>query len=71
MVHQILKQGQIGLERLASRFLDSRSKGVKGYASGSLGDKGLAFTVPGGQGVGFQGFLGSRGRPLGSQGIKG
>ena len=50
---------------------DSRSKGVKGYASGSLGVKGLAFTVPEGQGVGFQGPRGSKSRPSGFQGVRG
>ena len=67
-------RGSRGWPRKASQSIldsDSRSKGFKGYASGSLGDKGLAFTVPGGQGVGFQGVRGSRGRPTGSQGVKG
>ena len=40
---------------------DSWSQGVKGYA----------FWVPGGQRVGFHGRRGSRGRPTGSQGVKG
>ena len=40
---------------------DSRAQGVKGYA----------FRVPGGQWVGFHGPRGSRGRPIGSQRVKG
>ena len=33
--------------------------------------RGVAYRVPGGQGVGLQGPRGSRGRPTGSQGAKG
>ena len=49
--------------------------------SWSQGVKGQAFRVPGGEGVGLQGLMGSRGRPMGykgsrsgptgSQGVKG
>ena len=41
--------------------LDSDSQGVQGYA----------FRVPGGQGVGFHGPRDPRGRPSGSQWVKG
>ena len=33
--------------------------------------RGVAYRVPGGQGVGLQGLRVSRGRPKGSQGVKG
>ena len=34
-------------------------------------NRGIAYRVPEGQGVGLQGLRGSRGRPTGSQGVKG
>ena len=55
--------------------------GSRGGPKGSQGVKGLAYWVPGGQGIGLQGPrgsrgslqcpMGSRGGPTGSQGVKG
>ena len=41
----------------------------RGRPTGSQGVKGWAFRVPGDQGVGQQGPMGSRGRPTGSLGV--
>ena len=46
-------------------------RGSGGRPTESLGVKWWAYGVPGGQGVGLEGPRGTRGRPRGSQGVKG
>ena len=68
----------IDLTHILQQFLYNQDRVVQGgfclshsRPTGFQGVKVLAYKVPGSQGVSLQGPKGSRGRPTGSQGVKG
>ena len=75
------REGQTWEEDAGEGYCKKTKLGLIGPQSGFQGVKGSAYKVPGvqgvglqgprGQGVGLQGLRGSRGRPTGSQGVKG